>query len=362
MLMDYILGKLTSQHYPKVESSRCLQLSSTSNMCRKCKEICPNEAIDFKSGKVSLNKDLCNSCGICKGACPTQGINMKGIGEENVLRTIRDKDNIIFSCSQKNGIGTLKLTCLNALHPELLAALLIQYHHRRFYFNISRCKNCKLNKKDNLLFSESLEKAESFVKLLGINPECEIVENEENIRNISEKSISRRELFNLLKKESRNIATQAVDTIITDQDHFLAIRPILLNAMGEKSDLIIDREINTKTLLGTWNVTEDCDGCGDCQATCPNGAWKVDVLDKNLNIYHNAAKCYQCGKCEEKCPKKAIEKGNLLTREINKNCLKRQMVLSKCPLCHKDFVSKQEESICSICRKKEEMRRRIASF
>src|SRR5699024_2727705 len=110
-----------------------------SNICTKCKEHCPKGAIEFQSDKIKINKDLCNSCGICKGACPSQAINLKGIGEENILRTIGTKDPMVFSCSHKNGLGNLKLTCLSSFHPELLAALFIQYSDQSFNFNISKC-------------------------------------------------------------------------------------------------------------------------------------------------------------------------------------------------------------------------------
>ncbi len=362
MLMEYILEKLTVEHYPHIEPQKCLQLNLSSNKCTKCKDTCSKAAIKLESDAISFNKNLCNSCGICRAACPTQAINMGGLGEENILRTIKDKDNIIFSCSKKGGKGTLKLTCLHAFHPELLAALFIMHEDKLFYFNTSRCKNCEIVMDNSSLFFESLTKAESFVKSIGINPKYEIIFDEENLNNLSEKSISRRDLFSLFRKESSNVATNVVDTIVSDKDSYLSIRKILLDGIQGKSDLPKHNLIGNKSLLRTWNINNSCNGCGNCKTTCPYEAWKIEKKEGKLNIYHNAGKCYQCGKCVTKCSQNAIEEGNLAVGDLYIYSLKKQVLLTKCCSCSKDFMPINDEKQCPICDKKEALRNKLASI
>src|SRR5690606_964884 len=109
MIFDYILDKFTERNYAKIIDDKCIYYKN--NDCDKCKSLCPERAISIEY-QINIDKELCSSCGICKAVCPTQAIGLKGIGEENLLQTIKDKKNIVFSCSREDGIGNLKLNCL----------------------------------------------------------------------------------------------------------------------------------------------------------------------------------------------------------------------------------------------------------
>ena len=100
MIMDFLLENFTKENYPMFNMEKCIcKIYSNRSQCMKCIDICPVNAIDWVRGKLTIDKDLCNSCGLCKSTCTTYSINIKGFGEENVLRGIESKSNIIFSCS-----------------------------------------------------------------------------------------------------------------------------------------------------------------------------------------------------------------------------------------------------------------------
>ena len=359
MLIDFLIDKFTEKNYPQVLHKKCLNFNKMPQPCKACKDICPKEAVALEYNKIIFDEDLCSSCGICKSICPTQAISMNGLGEENILRTINDKSNIVFSCSEKGGVGTLKLKCLNAFNPELLAAIFMMYEDRKFYFNISRCKKCDFNKNDLLL--QSLEKAEDFVKSFGFNPKYEVMISEDNLTNLPQPAISRRDLFSLFKKESSNIAVQAVDTIVSDKNNFLSIRSVLLNAIKKIESLPKDVKLNNSALLRTWSINSNCNGCKKCEAVCSDRAWKIQLQDEKLSIYHNAGKCYGCGKCVSICDQHAIEEGDLMVADVNSYSLKKQINLTNCTSCNKIFVSNENKKICSICEKREALRKQIAA-
>lgn len=361
MLLNFLLEKLAEEHYPEVDTKKCFKFNSMLPGCTKCKDRCPKNAIIFKSNKIELDENLCNKCGICKAICPTQAITIIGTGEEKILRTIKDKNNIVFSCSSKNGIGNLKLNCLNGFHSELLAALFILFKDKKFYFNLSKCGNCQINNNDNL-FLTSLNIAEEFVKVLGINPQYEISYKEDELVELSREVISRQELFSLLRKETSNFATQTADSIIGGKGNQLSMRRILLNVI-EKSEGLQENVEGEISLFNFWNIEDTCDGCGFCQSICPGHAWKVDKSQGKLIVSHQSGKCYKCGICLKVCAKKAIVKGKFSIDGLNKYSIKNEKELIACSLCKKEFLpSSKEKTHCDICEKKEALRIAISQI
>ncbi|KPU46161.1 NAD(P)H-quinone oxidoreductase subunit I, chloroplastic [Oxobacter pfennigii] len=363
MIMDFLIEKFLEESYPEIQKERCIHINKSLNSCSKCLNVCSEKAVKLTQDNVSFDEKLCNKCGVCKAACPTQAILLKGLGEENILRTIREKENIVFYCSKSNIPGTLKISCLNAMHPELLAALFILCKDKVFNFIISDCKNCKVNCNKELLILSSLNKAAGFVKLMGLKPKYKMIANENELKELPETIVSRRELFSFIGKESSNVAIQAVDIIVSDKHDFLSIRKVLLKALENEKDTIAQAACDDAVLFGSFDVDGSCVGCGKCQASCPEGAWKIIEEENKLKIYHNAGKCYSCGICEAICPAKSISAGKVPMNDISIYSLKKEMNLSACISCNKEFVPRNEdEKQCSVCKKKAALREKIAAM
>lgn len=58
---------------PEVDQEAC-------NKCGKCIEVCPDDAILFKHGKLKINRRACVICGACVEACPVSAIKNKKQG------------------------------------------------------------------------------------------------------------------------------------------------------------------------------------------------------------------------------------------------------------------------------------------
>lgn len=360
MIFDFLLEKLTQEYYPKVHMKRCIHYNPRPNDCSRCKNLCPHKAITFSAGELKIDESLCSRCGICKGVCPTEAIIMSGLGEEKVLDTIKDKSNIVFSCSKKSGEGTLEITCLHALHPELLASLFIEYPEKEFKFNLSKCKSCDLYKNKNIL-EESIEKAVKFVSMLSITPQYDMLYEENGIKEIREEAISRRDLFSLFRRESTNLATQTIGTVVREKDDNVFPRKILLKSIKEMDGLINKEENKAGIFFGTWSVSKECDGCERCQSVCPGAAWKVEKTDEKLVVYHDASKCYNCGTCAVLCNKGAINREDLSWELLDVIHTKIEKDLLTCSDCERKFAPKNElQKKCNICEKKETFRATFA--
>lgn len=358
MILDYFIHKLTEENPPELNADKCI--NSIGNMeCTTCKDICPERAVLFKDKKIVFDGKLCSNCGICRAKCPTHAIRVKGTREENIINYANEKKNLVFSCSLEGGEGNLNISCLNALHPELIASLLIMYKDKKFHFNLSKCEKCKLGYDDSL-FRDALNKAVSFTEALGIDASYEIHMEEKDLSNLIVEEISRRDLFKLVRKESENLALKTINTIIDNEESRLSYRKILLINM---KNLKSDHKRNCSNIFWEyWDVNTDCNGCGKCESICPGKAWKIENTETKVNLYHNPGNCYKCGLCEKICTKKAISVGGTGNVELSEFNLKREINLNTCKICNRKFIlHNQDKDECDICKKKELLRRKIST-
>ncbi len=358
MILDYFIHKLTEENPPEINETKCIYASGKICECNICKESCPEHAIKLKDKSVIFDMKLCTECGICKAKCPIQAIMLKGTGENDIINHAGEKKNFLFSCSLEGGEGNLNISCLNALHPELIATLFIMYKDKKLHFNLSKCKKCKLGY-NNSLFKESLNKAVNFTNAMGIDTVYEIHTEEKELSNLTEEELSRRDLFKLVKKESGNIALKTISTIIDKDYNDLSFRVMLLKSM---KNLKLEPGRNYSNIFWeNWDVNTDCDGCGKCETVCPGNAWKIENSETKIKLYHSPQNCYKCGLCETVCPKKAIIKGKDAA-ELWEFILKREVNLSVCKICNRKFIPcNQDNDQCDICRKKELLRRKIST-
>lgn len=357
MILDYLISKFTEENPPQVNMEKCINTYCPSDGCSRCIELCPEEAVKFKGKKIVFDESLCSGCGICKAGCPSQAINIKGAGEGEILNRIGEKRNPVFSCSLEGTEGNLKLSCLNAMHPEFISVLFILYKDKKLYFNTSHCIKCDICYNDSV-FRNALDKAVYFVNRLGINPVYEILAEETDFAELLDEEISRRNLFKLAAKESRNIALKTITTII-NEDEQLPVRKLLLNTMKE----IESETVKTpNTFWEYWDAGAECDGCGRCESVCPGKAWRIENQDTSIKLYHSFAKCHKCGLCKAVCPKKAITEGLSAAGDTSQFTLKREINLNICSVCGKKFIPiGADDEVCTVCSKKELLRKKIST-
>ena len=57
-----------------VEPLKCLRRDYANNDCSICINLCPEKAVTFKRGNISIDDSLCTLCHGCVGVCPTEAI------------------------------------------------------------------------------------------------------------------------------------------------------------------------------------------------------------------------------------------------------------------------------------------------
>ena len=70
-----------------IDLIKCMSWHQT--MCFSCKDPCMSDAIKFLGMfRPEINMDICNSCGFCLNVCPTNAISFKTINIEKIKEEI----------------------------------------------------------------------------------------------------------------------------------------------------------------------------------------------------------------------------------------------------------------------------------
>lgn len=361
MIFDYLIYSLTKENPPKLNKDKCI--NSFMKGCHICEQTCPEQAVSEKKGNIFFDGKLCTECGVCKVKCPTQAIITEGCKDEEILAKVEEKQNLVFSCSLSDTTGNIKISCLNTLHPELISCMFMLYEGKKIHFNLSSCTECKCGYNDKL-FRDSLNKALKFVNTMGLNPPYEIHEDENNLSELITETITRRNLFKMVKKESGNMVVKTISSIVPldeSNESQISTRKILLKLL--KSDKIINNCVNSDIFWECWEVNENCDGCGRCVSICPGKAWKIENTDTTSKLYHNSANCFKCGLCEKACVKKALIRGNVDNSFSDEFSPKREIDFNICNICSSKYIpGNKDDEKCDICKKKELLREKISAL
>ncbi|SHJ71593.1 4Fe-4S dicluster domain-containing protein [Anaerobranca californiensis DSM 14826] len=342
MLFRYIIKQLTKVNVPVLKKESCISFRNNKNKCNRCLEVCPNSCIEIDNNGIELDEDLCLGCGICTTVCPSQSLYSKGEKEEQLLSRVEELPKIVLGCEEKND-GNLKVPCLNGLHRELLTAIFILLKDKEIYFNVSGCENCQVQK-DYKIFKENLEAAQKFLSNFNLKSNINLITNTKDVpQQVLE--LSRRDFMVMLKEQTKEKTLEVLKKKNNSKTPYH--RKIFLEELkGLKvENIVLDKE---NSLLQGWNVTENCDGCGFCQAICPNKAWK---LEKN-KLSFNISQCTNCRLCVELCPQKSIISADLVLSEIDGYRIKKEFNIKVCRKCGKEFIEKGLEEFCLTCKKR----------
>ena len=360
MLIKYFIGKALQENRPNINQKRCVNRSSKMQRCTECKDACPVGAITMDNKIAHVDEESCKGCGICRAICPSQAISLKKDDEIKAIRQLEQKEIIVVGCHEEGNGGNITVSCLNGLHQEYLAACLMALKGKKIYFNLCKCEDCYI-KDGSKCFENSLKNVTAFLKHFDIHPQIELLLNQENIPQYMNQTISRRDLFTLFKKQSTNVVSEIVDDAVGRESHFIQ-RDFILEHM----DNLIDKsrehiEIpQSESLFTNWRVHDNCSSCGLCQTTCPSKAWKVQKHKGHVTISHNARLCTSCGLCEDLCPQKALSKDTFSTALFVGFTLKKEIPLSLCKQCGKEYVpNKEDHKLCHICQKRRMVKQSI---
>lgn len=331
-----------------IEPLKCLRRDYADNDCSICINLCPEKAIIFKRGKISIDESLCTACHGCVGVCPTEAIESakfepnffvaKEISlEKNELKQKLLSDTLRLSCKE---LGV----CLCVFDKSHLIALGMK-SSRKLEADISICGDCELNKSNKLKIAidDTLDETNNFLKEFA----------NRQIERKTERSKDRRAFLKALFKKTAS-AVESFDESgaqIEKPKTKLPLKRILLkNAVKEGLDDANRFIENNYSFSTSKKITKECTNCKSCVEFCPTNA--LFYSNDFSKIYFQSGKCIDCDICNDICAPKAFVDGfekDMSMFAFDKAATAIEHNLIVCRSCKMAFSSKEGEETCPKC-------------
>lgn len=274
---------------PGIDPAAC----AASSGCQVCVDTCPDDAIGWTGGKVTLDADRCDPCGRCVTACPTGAITTPTCTPVQVEAQVRallagqdDRSRgIVFTCSGATVSETdpdwfpvvLPCTAMASLQwllsPLLLGAGSVA---------VRRCSDvgCPLGNDD--VVDGRIDLARQLLEATG--------DDAERVGTTTQAPpLDRRAAVDVLDPFAPAGAATGLRALV-----------------GDRPDAPSVHLEHRAAPFGL--VTVDplaCTVCGACAAGCPTGALSITHDDGEVVLAFDAADCNACGLCLDRCPELA---------------------------------------------------------
>ena len=323
-----------------INSSNCIRHTFSKTHCRECEDICPVDAIRF-TPFPKVDTRICIECGLCYSSCKFSAIEMEK-DDEYLIDATKQENPIDIGCLRAE--SNLKITCLSRLTEPLMLSWFLD--KKEVVIKRGNCKKCRM-KSSLTYFRNNLKKAVILSLSLGVLPNIKIRKAiSKQIYIPKEKGLSRREIFTGLTKRFK--AKQKTTK-----------REILLGLL--KAHDVIEKRPYPE--IARIDIDERCNVCGVCEYICPTNAILIKKTDSGAEIHFSPAFCVNCKECERACIREAIHAHTATTKEFKAKpytaFTARRII---CEHCGKEFYSLTDESICSVCKNKEEGKQKFLDF
>jgi len=331
-----------------VEPLKCLRRDYANNDCSICINLCPEKAVTFKRGNISIDGSLCTLCHGCVGICPTEAIEStkfepnffiaKEISlEKNELKQKLLSETLRLSCKDMG-------VCLAVFDKSHLIALGLK-SNRQIEADLSLCADCELNKNNKLKLAidDTLKETENFLKEFA----------DKQIKIKIERSADRRNFLKSLFKKTLSTAENFDEPSagIEKPKTKLPLKRILLkNAVKEALDDTNRFAQYDYSFSIAKTINKECTNCKSCVEFCPTNA--LFYSSDFSKIYFQSGKCVDCGICNDICAPKAFVDGfekDMSSFAFDKASTAVEHNLIVCKSCKLAFSSKDSEEICPKC-------------
>jgi formate hydrogenlyase subunit 6/NADH:ubiquinone oxidoreductase subunit I len=354
----------------------CKRVRFRKSDCRRCVEVCPDDAIELRLGPVV--SDRCSDCGLCQNACPTEALR-SGLRTEFYLlnRTaslLRQEEasgrpkELVVHCreAQSQGGDALPVSCLGGVSENvIIGAALLGFDQVSLVTGI--CSECRLEQGEKLL-SRSVACAKAVLEGMALleNIAIAVVQEpgeRETVR-------SRREIFSSLARRMRDHAAffghrteRAIrervsrelgreDQRATPSPRRELLRELLDRGCRANPGAVVYRR---EFPWGRIRVREgECSACGVCARVCPTGAICEEAeKGSRYRLHFDASACTNCGLCQEACPLIEFdERFALADITGGQSRIVASVELSSCVVCGEVIPAGGREA-CSTCAKRQ---------
>lgn len=279
--------------------STCTRHKSPHSTCKKCLDVCKEEAITLVKQKPVITREKCVECGNCIVACPVQAVagifpNRKVIHNKLIVTPGHKptvKELLMLYKKGVKGLISEDPSKLESWHQAINEANSILH---------------KLDEEPLIITNEAFEKREELY--------------------------SRRELLSLWKKDGTSLIKQ-VTPAAWRFNH---------------KDLDVTKYYPGYQFAKIFVKIEKCTLCKACEALCEKKCFSI--TESSLSIVAQA--CSSCQLCVDICPEKAIQFKEEISevKDIQYPIYKKQ-----CSVCKQPFETLREhEEQCVYCTKQKE--------
>ena len=345
MIEKIILDALFDDTFKrKIESvsRNCMRSTSERHKCIKCIEICPDKAISETRNGVVVESILCGGCNLCVSECYSRTFSAAKKPYLNSLNKIVDSKSSKWGCKKTATGDDINFGCLRTIDPRYLFSLGFADLPHGIELDFSKCDGCEYE--DIGLDME---------ELIGYIKECGELENlhfeKGKVVAEEEKIVSRRDFFNSIFKDSKDITKSALKEttknlgldLDSDENLDALIKILLKKGLSRNEDTSWMKEY-----IFDLKVDESCTFCYECVSYCPTKALKIENKKDEMNLIVDMELCNFCGRCMEKCRYNSISK-------IKFTEMKQSILLNrektKCKGCKIATPSLNEEGYCITC-------------
>ena len=314
---------------PWANPNRCLQCASGSaEVCRRCQEVWPVDAIDIHNQTVSI-AEHCIQCGLCDSVCPTEVFNTRRHTPrklyDQVARAASAYNKAYITCTRALGRKPLGneicLPCVGAISRDTWFAILTDFDNVSVYLPFGVCDKCRTTTGETT-YCDHIASAETWTGAsVGFESDETALDHDltraykrsqflSSSVNAAERLVMRSTplLAGAQAVANRiNTHARALDKLQNQLDESIGIRTtnnrqamltqnrrLMMGALQHDEGLADFVKLEAPM----WDSTR-CTLCGECEKTCTMHA--IDI-DERGNLMIRQQFCTNCEACVRVCP------------------------------------------------------------
>ena len=304
--LEALRGEFQKPRYFDYDASICAHSVNGREVCRKCIDACPAEAIQSLAERIEVDPFLCQGGGSCTTVCPSGAIrylypNLRDNGKRlrNVLKCYAEQggENAIVFFHGENYAPQAYLDAYDNLLPfavEELASVgmdlclsALAYGAQQVVLHVD--EQVPASSASNL--QQQLDWAGELIVALGLERDCiSLCSADAALAGIEPATIVVAAEYDM-PSAKRGAILQALDHLVT------RLKPE------------VDRvELAVPAPFGEAVIDADkCTLCMACVSACPGKALQDGSNREVPEVFFIESNCLQCGACVQTCPEDAIK-------------------------------------------------------
>lgn len=345
--INQLIGILDKPKFFNLDPSLCVHNRNKTELCQRCIDACPADAISSNGDHVGADPNLCHGCGGCSSACPTGAISYaypsiddqakkmhalmsaylkaKGVSANILFHSTNKPMSLPHTMGNVLPIALEEIGCLGLesfLYAFCLGAKSVIVYCTKEPEQTLQVLHKQANLTHKILSSLGYDSGTNFVQL--VDQISQISQTSNKISYLSN-TIGMIDLYNkrmrifamidfLYQHPNKNSLSQC-DFALEDDAYF--------------GEVLIDKEL--------------CTLCMACVSVCPPKALSSGDINTPI-INFQESLCVQCGLCVKSCPESAMQLNTRLIFDNKQRSGKQKLNQDepfKCVDCGKVFGSSQ---------------------